>query len=462
MKGLVRHLLHPAWHALKRDGVNRAMRELENNQWLSTSELLDLQQRKLEQLLRFAGRHVPYYMKLFQERRIRPDSGVSRDDFARLTPLTKAIIRRESEALVSENLADNKLIANSTSGSTGQAIQFFTDTRSVAYRAAAEIRSNGFAGWQLGDRWATLWGAPMDIPLGRALRSRLRGIVNRRIFLSSFDLSSERLDNYAHRIREFRPKLLVGYPGPLEALASHCKENRISLPSLTAVVSSAETLWPHQREVIEGAFSVKVFDRYGSREVGQVGSECEYHNGMHISIDRVLVEVLDDQGNPCVPGQIGRILVTDLDNFGMPLIRYDIGDRGVPTDEHMCQCRRGFPKIEKIEGRTLEVVETPNGHRIGGTFWTLLLRSRPGLAQFQVVQSRANGIVIRYVRDREVEQPAFEYFSEKIREKCGPAFLVEFSETDQIDLTAAGKQRLIISYVSGQSASEFSDVKDRP
>ena len=165
----------------------------------------------------------------------------------------------------------------------------------------------------------------------------------------------------------------------------------------------------------------------------------------HTSADRVLLEPVDEGGRPCRPGEVGRILVTDLDNFGMPLIRYDIGDRAVLSDKQNCVCGRGLPLLEKVEGRTLEIIRTPDGQRIGGTFWTLLLRSRPGLYQFQVVQEKLDRIVINFVRGKDFDNSALTYFAAKIREYCGEDFGVEFAERNAIELTVSGKSRLIVS-----------------
>jgi phenylacetate-CoA ligase len=204
-------------------------------------------------------------------------------------------------------------------------------------------------------------------------------------------------------------------------------------------------LWPHQREIVEDVFGIKVFDRYGCREVAHIAGECHEHDGLHVSADRVLLEIVDNNNRPCAPGETGRILVTDLDNYGMPLIRYDIGDRAVVAEPSACACGRGLPKIEGVKGRTLEIVVTPDGRQIGGTFWTLLLRSRPGFRQFQVVQEEINGVVIKFVPNSELTESTLTYFTARIEEYCGQDFRVAYAEQDKIDLTASGKQRVIVS-----------------
>ena len=442
---IFREILDPAVHAFRRNGVNRARREAERNQWLSLDEVEALQRRKLADLLTFVNRNVPYYRTLFAESQVPADGEKAVEEFHRIPELTKKIIRAQPDALVSEDLEGNYLIPNSTSGSTGEAIRFFTDKKSRARRKAAGQRGDTWAGWRIGERAVSLWGAPLDVASASSLRGKLRDLVRGHRFFSSFDLSEPTMDRYIDVMRRFRPLLFVSYPGPLETFALHCRKRGARFPSLRSIVSSAETLWPHQRKLVEEVFGVDVYDRYGSREFAHIAGECSEHDGLHISADRLFLEIVDDKGRHCAPGETGRMLVTDLDNYGMPLIRYDIGDRAIVAERRACACGRGFPRIQSVEGRTLEIVVTPDGRQIGGTFWTLLLRSRPGFDQFQVIQDRIEKVNIRYVRNAEFESDVLEYFSAKIREYCGNEFGVDFEETESIDLTRSGKQRIIIS-----------------
>lgn len=449
MGAIFRSVLYPAYHGLKRDGFNCARRELERNQRLPTEEVLDLQQERLSRLLLFARDNVPYYRARLHEFEFQKGTAVSSRVFCRIPLLTKDAIRREGDALVSDDLTGNSLVPNSTSGSTGEAIRFYTDSRSVSRREAAVIRSDGWAGgWRLGDRYVRLWGSPIDLKQAARMRARLRGLIAGARVFSSYELSASKMDEYIDTIRRFQPVLFIAYPGPLEQFAIHCSTRGAAFPSLRGIVSSAETLWPQQREVIEEAFGTKVFDRYGSREVGQIASECEMHDGLHISADRLLLEIIDDEGQPCPPGAAGRIVVTDLDNYGMPLIRYEIGDHGVLADRKSCSCGRGLPLLQKVVGRTMDIVRTPDGRKLGGTFWTLLLKARPGLKQIQVVQEQLDGVIINFVRDDGFDVAVLDYFVEKIREYCGSDFEVKFVERESIALTKSGKQRLVVSALS--------------
>ena len=215
-------LVYPAYHALKRDGINTARRELAESEWYDADALAALQRKKLERLLRFAAQHVPYYAETLRRLDRRPDDLVNPDRFRELPLLEKSIIRREGSRLHAPPSSGRRGYPNSTSGSTGEPLRFLTDTRAHAYRMADGLRGKGLAGFSLGDKEVALWGAEIEIRRSRRWRGQIHGFITGHKLLSSFDLSVERLDAYIATIQRFRPSLMVGYPSALEAFANHC------------------------------------------------------------------------------------------------------------------------------------------------------------------------------------------------------------------------------------------------
>ena len=445
MSRLFRKSVYRAYHHIRRDGLNEAIAALDDNQWLRSSELQQIQREKLGQLIGHVARHVPYYRQVFRSRNWRAEDLVEPSQFAQIPPLSKALIRENRESLISEDLKGNGIFQNSTSGSTGEALNFFTDQNSTKFRKAAEIRGRIWAGWHQGEGLISLWGSPIDQKMGTSLRGKLHGWITKHELLSSYDLSQEAMSLYVDRLLDFAPTLLVSYPGPLEVFAEYCMERSVRIPSLRGIITSAEMLWPHQRKAIEESFQVPVLNRYGCREFGIVAQECKAQNGLHVSNDRVYVEIVDENNNPCAPGKSGRLLITDLDNIGWPMLRYEVGDGAAWAEDSDCDCGRGLPRLLSVDGRTLDVVRTPAGERIGGTFWTLLFRSRPGIKQFQVVQQKTDGVRISFIREESFDRSCLNYFESKIAERCGRDFLVEFKEVESIELTQGGKRRIIVS-----------------
>jgi len=260
---------------------------------------------------------------------------------------------------------------------------------------------------------------------------------------------------YANRIRQFRPVLLTSYPTPLERFAEFCREENLSFDGLKAIVCSAETLHPAQRQTIEGSFGVPVFNSYGSREFSDIAQECAAHNGLHVCIDRLFLEVLRDDGRPCVPGEVGELVITDLDNYVMPFIRYRTGDLG-SLSPLPCPCGRGLPLLESIEGRVFDLIDLPSGGTISGTFWTLLTRhASRDIVKFQVVQERVNEICLDLVvKGGSLRSEEEALLRARIAEKA-PGLRVLIKYATDIPVTAAGKHRFVINKL--RCAKTFSD-----
>jgi phenylacetate-CoA ligase len=308
------------------------------------------------------------------------------------------------------------------------------------------FRNKKWAGYGIGDKEVLIWGSAIDIGKYNSIRNRVHSLVTGTRMISAYEMSQDKMDQHIRILKRFKPKILVSYPSILEIFAEHCQGKKAWFPSLSGIITSAETLMPHQRELFEQVFRVPVFNRYGCREFGDIAQECEQHAGMHINTDRFYLEILDDQGQPCPPGKQGEIYITDLDNYGMPFIRYQIGDSAA-WSSYDCSCKRGLHLLSHVEGRSLDVVKAPNGNRIGGTFWTILFKKRPGIKQFQLIQEHINNIRVLYIPDEELIPESVKYFNKKIMEKCGSDILIEYEQVDKIPKTTTGKTRIIVSKV---------------
>lgn len=346
--------------------------------------------------------------------------------------------------MISENLDGNGLDDNSTGGSTGEVLRFYTDRRSGAYRKATVRRNKRWLGILPGDREVRLWGAPLDVAKSRSLRGTLHSWITRERLLSADYLGEETLQTYLEFCEAFRPKLIVAYPSALAEFARFCEARGRTIPSLKTVICSAESLFEHDRREIERAFGVAVFDRYGCREVGDIAHEAPGVDGLLVNSDRILVEVLDEAGNACGAGEQGEVVVTDLDNYGMPLIRYRIGDYARwASDSAHHGSNHPFPVLASVDGRTLDVVRCPGGNRVGGTYWTLLLRSRPGMKRFQVIQQEADSVTV-YYELTPGGTPDFDFYRQEIAKTCGADLRVEFTQTDRFVHEPGTKFRLVI------------------
>ncbi|MBI2844753.1 MAG: phenylacetate--CoA ligase family protein [Armatimonadetes bacterium] len=445
---LLRTVVYPAYRVVKRDQVRSYIREFDRTQWLSRPEILEYQWTKLLQLLRHAYQTVPYYRERFDYAGLTPEKVESPEDFRRLPVLTKDVIRTRLSDLTISTSSKEQLHRDGTGGSTGERVWFYLDDRAKQARQSMVLRGNSWAGAKLGDRQATLWGASFDLTSHQQLMGRLKSSLLNTMFLSSYNLSQERLRDYVEALGRFQPKLLTSYPGPLMAFADFLIAHPEHSVRPGAIIASGEALFDHNREVIEKVFGCPVFNRYGSREFGAIAHECDAHSGLHINADRLFVEYLKEEGTPAATGEPGEMVITDLDNYGMPFIRYRIDDIAVPSDL-ICPCGRGLPLIERIEGRVFDTIVTPSGAKFPGTFWTLLSRAVPGILKFQIVQREPSSVLFKIIPGEGFERESLKKLDGIIAEHTQGELQANFEIVDSIPLTESGKHRFIISEMAG-------------
>lgn len=440
---LVRNVIYPVYRGLRGDRLITNLEELEKGQWLSQEAVEELQWLRIEQYLRQITTYVPYYRELFEREGLRAEDIQNLSDFQRIPLLGKDDIRAAKDRIVTKDPM-RRGEASNTGDSTGEPLYFFTDAASSVPRRANTLRGIRWAGIDIGDRQAVIWGFHLDRPFRERFTSGVKDYFSNIRYVSSFDMSEEAMERYARMITRFRPALLLGYPSAVSQFAEFCKARRITGIKPRATMSSGEKMFPHQAEMMRDVFGCPVFDRYGSNEFANVAQECDKHEGLHVMSDMMLVEVIHESGRPAQSGETGEIVITDLLNLYMPFLRYRTGDLAVPT-LRKCSCGRGLPLLDRIEGRTFDAVVTPDGKATGGFFWTYLSRVVPGIKQFQIEQRERSGIVFRIVPGPAWKEESKQELERKIKENMGPAFGVTFDVVKNIPLTRAGKFRFISS-----------------
>ena len=253
------------------------------------------------------------------------------------------------------------------------------------------------------------------------------------------------MGEFASRLERFEPKLLIGYVSTLVAFA-HVVASAGARVRPDAIQASAETLTGPERALLEATFDCPVFDRYGSREVLNIAHECDGHRGLHVFTDLQIVEVLDGD-RPASPGTPGRVLVTSLENYALPFIRYEIGDVAVPAD-HACPCGRPFPLLARVEGRVTDLIVSPSGRMLQDEFFTRIVYTHHGVRRFQVVQESRNRLTVAIVPAEPLEPGTCEAIEREILERGDPSFEVDFRLVPEIERSRSGKLRTTISNVS--------------
>lgn len=442
-----RFLLPVYEQGLRRRNTLRYLRLLEEQQWLSLAEIREIQWRKLMALLRHAEKRVPFYRNRFRAAGLSARSIDSPDQFRRLPPLTKEDIRRNQTALVAEGVSPESLHASATAGSTGEPIHFGYDHDSYEWRVAAAARADRWAGWDWGCRQFYIWGAsPVPASWLKGMKKALHSRLQNMTFVNSYDFTDDVLRDYVRRLNRCRPRVVVGYTNALYEFARFCDQHSLAVWQPEGVIPTAESLYPSQRELVGKVFRAGVFDRYGCREMMNVAAECDRHMGLHLNADNLYVELQND-GVPLGAGELGEVIATDLNNYSMPFIRYQNGDLAVAAREP-CSCGRGLPLLERVEGRVLDVIVTPDGRYVPGEFFFHLLQFSSGIKRFQVSQDEAYAVTVRIVPDRDFDRSALDEIHRLVRERLGHEAEVSLELVDDIPRTKGGKLRVTTSEVN--------------
>ncbi|WP_442511949.1 phenylacetate--CoA ligase family protein [Novipirellula sp. SH528] len=431
---------------LKRRQTFHHWRELEASQWWDPQQIESLQVQRLEQLLATCQSYSPWYRDRWAEHGIDVGSVQSLSDLTALPITTREMIRDNAATIRSSN---RKLstVGKSTGGSSGTPLHFSIECGANDRRVAATYRGYGWAGALPGTKQTHLWGIKLNNASSRqALKDHLyERLLYRRDMLNSFGMSESNVDQYVSRINRYRPSVLVAYANPLFVLARAIEDLGLSVHRPEAIIVGAEKLYDHQRELIERVFGSPIFETYGSREFTLIAAECDRHQGLHLTSENLIVEIVDNDGHACMPGEEGQVIVTDLFNTAMPFVRYAIGDRAVAAPGS-CACGRGLPLLHKIVGRQADVLILPDGRSLTGLIFPHLLKDIPAIRQFQVLQVLPDRILLNLVVDKSWNDDQHNSLRSRILDHIGESSKLDIQLVDGIELTASGKMRVVVAY----------------
>ncbi len=452
---LVSKLFFPLQERFKNHDTVRIRRDLESTQWWEPGKLKALQLERLRLLLTEAGKHVPYYERCFKQRGFDPSTLRSVADLWRLPTLKKSDIRANASAL--RHAHAKPLIRSSTGGSSGEPLSFLVGLERVSHDVAAKWRATRWFGVDIGDPEVVIWGSPIELSAQDRLR-RWRDKLMRSTLLSAFDMTESNLDSYLATIRQQRPHMLFGYPYSMTHLAEHAQRRGVALDDLgiKAAFVTSEFLYPHQRETIARVFGCAVANGYGGRDAGFIAHECPL-GGMHITAEDIIVETLDEDGQPVEPGQPGEVTVTHLATRDYPFIRYRTGDIAVLDDRH-CSCGRGLPMLREIQGRTNDFLIATNGTSVPCGAFTYLVRDIPGVESFKVVQESISHTRISLVTGVGFEMESLPSLLKSFQHRLGDDVRVEVELVDAIPTEKTGKFRYISSRVSLNAMPEHASA----
>ena len=429
--------------------------QFEQSQWWQPERLLASQFEQLGKLAAHAYLTVPFYRQRFEGAGLTPIDLEGPDTWRRLPLLTRADIQAAGEDLVTRSLpvGHGRQKEIFTSGSTGTPIRAVRTELWEMIWSAFTQRDHL---WHRRDRAGTL-AVLRESGVGKApypdgVVSPGWGRSSNPVFATGPSVSLNILTPVDHQllwlVRQNADYLLT-HPSNAADLARLCLEQGIELPDLRQVLTISEILQPAVRDLVREAWDVPVVDMYTAREAGYLALQCPDHDHYHAQSEGVLLEVLDEAGDPCGPGETGRVVVTPLHNFAMPMLRYDIGDYAEVGEP--CPCGRGLPVLNRILGRTQNMLVMPSGDR----HWPLLsspnIKTLMGLApirRYQFVQHDTRSLELRVEVSRPLQADETKALAAWVRDKYGQSFDVTVTELDELPRSAAGKFQDFVSEIA--------------
>jgi phenylacetate-CoA ligase len=439
----VKYLSSSIFH-LRQMRVLQLEKEFSIRQWWSTEDLYRFGDERTRSLAIHAAKNVPYYRELFNSLNINPNSMSFSDDWNRLPILEKDTLRTKYNDLISETEHSRRARQNHSGGSTGKPVSFLTDLRLYEIMAANMRLIFSWAGWKPGDMVLHLWGGG-DKKLPLPFWEHIKALLNGYLVLPVYSYDENIFMRWWEVLKKYQPTIIYAYPSVAADFSKWLEGKGYQPEGVKGLFSSAEVLLPNHRKIIESVFNCKVYNQYGSRETPCVACECPEGN-MHIFIDLNRVEFLPE---PEGIGHPEHIIVTPIESYAQPLLRYDLGDQGSPK-EGLCPCGRGFPLMEMNVGRQNDHIRALDGRIIYPSFFIHLFDGKKWIRRFQFQQFKPDNLDLVLETDStlNVQEYVDRLSSEilpKLQSIMGLGIKLKVSIVPIIERTISGKHRFVIN-----------------
>jgi len=428
---------------------------LEERQFSPQGEVDRHQQSRLVNLLNHAATNVPYYRRVLHDIGLFDQKGrVLLSRFQRIPLLGKPTLVKRFDELKSSDLDSRSWYYNTSGGSTGEPVRLIQDEAYLEWATSTKIFFDRWTGYKYGEPKVVLWGSERDL-YGKdiALKVRLGRLIRNETWFNSMTMATQDILSYRDHINRVRPVQILAYVDAIYEMARVIEEHGLKVHAPRAIMTSAGTLQPEMRSTIERVFQAPVFNRYGSREVGDMACECEKGLGLHVNPFTHLVEVIGPNGQPLPKGEVGEVVVTSLTNYSMPLIRYRIGDLAAWSTVD-CECGRPFPLLSHVHGRTNSIIRTPSRTIAGGITSLFYYKDDSdtevfqSFSRYQVVQRAIDQIeVLILVRNKALWEEEREILKYKLPLVFGPDVDIQIHTVEAIPPAPSGKYSYVISEV---------------
>jgi len=403
-------------------------------------EVIREQKALLDKMVLHAYQNVPFYQQLYNEAGLAGQLNAGIVEIEKLPILTKDLVRSNQLELIASTANRDELIFGKTGGSTGVPLEYYCDTMAYDKMWAASHFFYTLCGWQPGERILHFWGARQDTPAHRGLKIKLSEWLVSERTIAAYEYDEKTLNGWYQELLSYRPVVMQGYASILYALADFLSRAGKAVMPLKGVYSTAEVLYPFQREVIERVFQCKVYNQYGCREIPGIACECQSGN-MHCLPTTSYVESLPSESE-----EPGRLVISSLTNWSMPFIRYELGDFG-DLKEGACSCGMPLPMMDMAVGRSNDILKFANGRHIYPSYFVHLMDDITEIGEYQFKQIALDSMELSVVGDcppHVVEK--LQCLGEKITEELKLEKLdFNIHYVEQIQRTSGGKFRFVIS-----------------
>lgn len=429
--------------------INNTKKGLLRSQFWSDERIKQYQTNKLSKLLSHAYTNVPYYHNLFNSLNLKPSDFNSLYDLKKLPVLTKDIARKENKNLISKTIGKYD-IKRKTGGTTGPPLIRYTNVKSRSFSWGAYYRWYSWMGIEQGDSIVTFWGAPIVLSNSflSTFKRKFFDLLTNDMRINTFNMNKNTFPEIANKIIKHKPKLIRGYLSGILDFAYYLNDNNIKVKSPLAISTTSETLLPPYRKYLEETFNCLVFDQYGCGEINSIAFECNKHNGLHINMEHVIVEVLDENDKGVDYEKVGKLVATDLDNYSMPFIRYENGDK-TSLKENRCSCNINQPLLNSIDGRVMDTISLANGSKVHAVFFTDIVyelgsSETKNMRRFQVYQDTKGSIEFRIEEYNQLSQMYLSLLKMSLEKFFNH---VDLKVMKQLEYDRSGKFRYAISNI---------------
>lgn len=397
----------------------------------SSEKINNWQNKHLQQLIQHAYNNTEYYKELFDKNNIKPSEIKTKADLDKLPILTKQIIIDNYERLIPTNIADIHYKKASTGGSTGNPMKYVLDLRSWSYTNANNIVNWEKTSYRYGMKYISLGSTSINVSTKQSLKHRIFYGIKNKVSLNGINMSDEVCKSYVELLKTKKIRYIYGYASALYLLAKYVKKNKAEI-KVNACFSTSEMLTPHYLEVIVQALNCDVVNCYGARDGGitafahhpdyfEVGYNCIVHTGKK---------------------KVGTAQLTDLFNYAMPLINYELGDD--VSLGNQSDYKYNGQILSQVLGRSSDVIKLENGRVLTGPGFTILFKDMP-VESYAIKQSNTNTLICYIKIKSEFNKKHEKIIHDSLCKQAGPKSIVLIEYIEEFNITKSGKRQYFIN-----------------